>query len=132
MFAAVIAAGCLAVLGLAAWLRPDAAGHGTHTQLGLPPCTWATALGEPCPTCGMTTSFAFAAHGDLGRSFIAQPFGAVLAIGAAATFWGALHVLLTGSCLGRMAGRMFMPRPLLVLGGAALAAWAYKLVTWPG
>src|SRR5690606_33691507 len=58
-----VGAGCLGVLGLAPWLTPAAAGHGTHGQLGLPPCGWVLAMGRPCPSCGMTTAFAHAADG---------------------------------------------------------------------
>ncbi|QKK08932.1 MAG: DUF2752 domain-containing protein [Planctomycetota bacterium] len=81
------AAGALAgltVLGLAAWITPDAAGHGTHTQLGLPDCAWAQAFDKPCATCGMTTSFAHASHGDILGSASTQPFGFLLAVVTAA------------------------------------------------
>jgi hypothetical protein len=30
----------------------------THTQLGMPPCNFVVLTGKPCPSCGMTTSFA--------------------------------------------------------------------------
>ncbi|RMH25002.1 MAG: DUF2752 domain-containing protein [Planctomycetota bacterium] len=129
---AVVALGALAVLVVAAWLRPDPSGHGTHEQLGMLPCTWAAVLDKPCPTCGMTTSFAYAAHGDLLGAVAAQPFGALLALMTAAAFWGGLHVAATGSMLGRLAGRLFTARAMWLAGGLALAAWAYKIATWPG
>lgn len=128
--AAFIAAGLLTVLLIAAWLRPAAEGHATHTQLGLPACGWATAMGRPCPTCGMTTSFAWAAHGGYVESVRAQPFAALLVVGAAAGFWAALHVALTGSRIGATIGGLVRPRVLWGLAGLALAAWAYKFVTW--
>jgi len=132
-FAAVLVAlGAVAVLAVAAWLRPDPAGHGTHEQLGMLPCTWAAVLDKPCPTCGMTTSFAYAANGDMLGALTAQPFGALLALLTAVTFWGALHVALTGSLLGRIAGSMYRPRILWIGGALALAAWGYKIITWPG
>jgi len=37
----------------------DARGHGTHQQLGLPPCTFYVIFQRPCPACGMTTSWAW-------------------------------------------------------------------------
>jgi hypothetical protein len=128
----LIAAACLALLLVASRLAPDAAGHGTHTQLGLPPCTWAEALGKPCMTCGMTTAFAYAAHGDLLDSARTQPFGFVLATLTAAMAWGALHVAATGSMLAAAASRMLTPRLLWAMGGLLLAAWAYKVLTWHG
>lgn len=130
--AGAVAAGCLALLSVAAWLTPAAAGFGTHEQLGMLPCTWATVLGKPCPTCGMTTSFAYAANGDMLGAFTAQPFGALLALLAAMTFWGSLHVAITGSTVGRFAGLLLRPRVLWIAGALLLAAWGYKLVTWPG
>ena len=44
-------------------LEPDPRGFGTHQRLGLPPCTIRTVFGVPCPSCGMTTSFANLAKG---------------------------------------------------------------------
>ena len=48
----------LAVIALAATLSPDPSGHGTHQQLGLPPCGFIYVTGYPCPGCGLTTAFA--------------------------------------------------------------------------
>ena len=65
-------------LGLSRYLQPSTRGFGTHEQLGLPPCTFLKLTGIPCPSCGLTTSFAHAAHLHLLDSFIAQPFGLLL------------------------------------------------------
>ena len=78
-----VSVGSAGMLGVGAWLRPDAAGHGSHTQLGLPPCAWASVFHRPCPTCGMTTAVSLAAHGRLVDAAIAQPFGLVVALAAA-------------------------------------------------
>ncbi len=67
-----------AILGLAAWFDPDPAGHGTHVQLGLRPCSVLTWTGYPCPMCGMTTSFAAMMDLDPVGAVVAQPFGIVL------------------------------------------------------
>src|ERR1051325_190260 len=75
LLAALVGVGCLGVLLVAAKLDPSPAGHGTHTQFGLPACGWAVVLGHPCPTCGMTTAFAWAVRGRLVASFLAQPMG---------------------------------------------------------
>jgi hypothetical protein len=129
--AGVIAGLCLTLLAVAAALSPDAAGHGTHEQLGLPPCGWLLATGYPCPTCGMTTAFAAAAEGDLLTSLVTQPVGALLAVATAATFWIALHVAVFGSRLGQLCGRLWRPRWLWIFAGAWAASWAYKIATWP-
>ena len=42
----LLALGLLAPLGVAAMLRPDGRGFGTHQQLGLPPCTFRVLFGR--------------------------------------------------------------------------------------
>ncbi len=128
--AGVLATGSLAVLGLAAWLTPATEGHGTHEQIGLTPCPWAATLDSPCFTCGMTTSFAHAAHASPLQSFLTQPMGALLALGTSVIFWASLHVLLTGSRLGPVGAQLLRPKPLWIVAGLTLAAWIYKIITW--
>lgn len=122
-----MSAGCLTLLIVAAGLAPSQAGKGTHTQLGLPPCAWDAVLDFPCATCGMTTSFAHASHGDLASAAMTQPLGALLAISVAALFWVGLHSALTGSHAVRLALRAVTPRSLAWFGIAAIAAWGYKV-----
>lgn len=62
---------------IARWLRPSPRGVGTHEQLGLPPCLFLHFTGFPCPSCGLTTSFAHAARLDFYQSLIIQPFGLI-------------------------------------------------------
>jgi Protein of unknown function (DUF2752) len=57
----------------------------THRQLGLPPCTFQAVTKLPCPSCGMTTSFALLMHGDIENSLRANAVGTLLAL-----FWLAL------------------------------------------
>lgn len=52
--------------------------------------------GYPCPTCGMTTSVAFAARGQLASSFRAQPAGLILSLGMLAVIIGSTATMLTG------------------------------------
>jgi hypothetical protein len=63
------------VLAVALWLTPSATGYGTHTQLGLPPCAFLQVTHLPCPSCGLTTCFAFAVRLQFGKAFLANPFG---------------------------------------------------------
>ncbi len=132
LIAAVIAAGCLGVLVTAALLAPSAEGHGTHEQLGLPPCGFLSITGEPCMTCGMTTSFTHAANADFGKSFVTQPMGTVGVIATATLFWIALHGAAFGSQALRLTGRLIRPRALWVIGGLWTASWVYKISTWQG
>lgn len=77
----LVAAACLAgVLLVARRLEPDPRGFGTHTQLGLPHCAFLTATGRLCPTCGMTTSFAWLTRGEIQHSWQANPAGCVYAL----------------------------------------------------
>lgn len=130
MLAFALALAALAVLITAAWLTPSNEGHGTHEELGLPSCMWAAKFDQPCMTCGMTTSFAYAADGNLLGSLKAQPMGMLLAIGTSVGFWVALYVGLTGSRIGAMAGRAMTTRVLVIFAALALAAWVYKILTW--
>jgi hypothetical protein len=79
----------LTILAVAANLTPSASGLGTHTQLGLPACGFLSRTGWPCPSCGLTTSFALAARGRFGDAAFVQPFGFCLfvALAAAAAFF---------------------------------------------
>ena len=126
--AAVVAAGCLAILGTAGWLTPSEAGLGTHQQLGLSQCAWLGDHGYACPTCGMTTAFALAAHGRLGAAFMTQPAAAVGALLTAMSVWIALWVVYMGEPAMRHVRKLWRPGwdAAMVLVGIS-AAWAWKL-----
>lgn len=120
--------GCAAVLSTAAWLAPSASGIGTHTQLGLRECSWRIERGYICPTCGMTTAFALAAHGRLLDSFSVQPAGAFFAVLTAMALWIAGYTALTGCPTGWWLGRVVRPIPAIVgVTGVIALAWAIKL-----
>src|SRR5947207_3129760 len=102
-----IGAGLAAVFGMALYLNPyNADGTprtmATHTTLGLPPCNFVLMTGKPCPSCGMTTSFALLVRGDVRASLRANWVGTTLAV-----FWAGLLVWALASGL---AGRaLFVP-----------------------
>ena len=52
---------------------------GTHQQLGLPECNFKALSGLPCPSCGMTTSFALLVRADVWNSMRANFAGTMLA-----------------------------------------------------
>src|SRR5438132_6029980 len=62
-----MALGLVLVFAVAGWLDPYENGRArrleTHMQLGLPPCNFRILTGLPCPSCGMTTSFALLVRG---------------------------------------------------------------------
>ena len=65
----------VAVVITAALLTPNPLGHGTHMQLGLPPCGFLVITGYPCPGCGLTTAFSNMAHFNIVAAAHANPFG---------------------------------------------------------
>ena len=124
------AAGAMAVLGVAAWMVPRPNGHGTHQELGMPPCSMIAELGWPCPTCGMTTSVSQAVRGRLGEAFHAHPFGLVLTATLAVVMVLGLAQAISGRCvLGRLGVLGWWWA--VILGGGLLAGWGYKaLAGW--
>ncbi|HEY3242332.1 MAG TPA: DUF2752 domain-containing protein [Phycisphaerae bacterium] len=126
--ASAVAACAAGVLLLAAWLKPDPAGHGTHQQLGLAPCTFLAITGYPCPTCGMTTAFAWTVRGHWLKAASVQPMGFLLAVATMITLAGALNVLATGRSWAfnwlRISPGLLALISLLLF----LAAWAYTIL----
>jgi hypothetical protein len=83
----LIVAGLVAVFTIAVLLNPynpDGTPRkmATHTgpPLNLPECTFKHMTGLPCPSCGMTTSFALLMHGDPLNSLRANWVGTGLAL----------------------------------------------------
>ncbi len=116
------------MLGVAAYLQPDSRGYGTHQQLGMGACGMLIRTGYPCPTCGMTTAFAYAIRGRLLAAFYAQPAGLALALASAAVtalsgwaiFTGRLPTMLLREPSPHL---LFWLLLLLLVGG-----WGIKLV----
>ncbi|HET6325725.1 MAG TPA: DUF2752 domain-containing protein [Planctomycetaceae bacterium] len=95
----VLSLGLIAGFCLAASLQPDPRGFGTHRQLGLPPCLVRLVFGIPCPSCGMTTSFACLMRGQFEDAFRANPAGLLLGLVCAAFVpWCWLSVFYARTC----------------------------------
>lgn len=77
----------------------------THTQLGMPPCNFVTLTGKPCPSCGMTTSFALLVRGDVLASARANWVGSVICITWALTLVWAVASVVWGRPLFVRPGR---------------------------
>ena len=119
---------CLAVLGVAIYLKPDPRGWGTHSQLGGWECGMPIATGYPCPTCGMTTAFAHTVRGQWWSAFHAQPAGFLLCLAVMAATGLAASSLISGKSWRINWYRISPTRTALVGVGLLLAAWAYKIV----
>jgi hypothetical protein len=125
---AALALALVALLVTARILTPDARGHGTHQQLGLPPCTFYLVFQRPCPACGMTTSWAWLLRGEIGHALAANAGGTLLAIlslvGAPWLSISALH--------GRWFG--FRPREWTIAAFAGMVSlvtagqWVWRLL----
>jgi len=122
-----VAASCLTILCIAALLTPSRRGFGTHTGLGLPQCEFLARTGIPCPSCGMTTSFAWFVRGHLLRSFYVQPMGFILAGLAYCSFWGGLYLAITGRPVYRVLWIIPSRYYVVPLLAWAMLAWAWKI-----
>jgi hypothetical protein len=113
-------------------LEPDPRGFGTHTQLGLRPCAFLTVTGRLCPTCGMTTAFAWFYRGRIDRSWQANPAGCVYALLTVPLIaW-----LVLSAVANEQVGLPGLPYPLTGMLVAAialgLASWLIRLMVSPG
>ncbi len=128
-----LALGVAFVFGVAIWLDPykgdvPARMMGTHQQLGLPPCSFVLLTGYPCPSCGMTTSFALLIRGDILASLRANWVGTLLA-GACLLFlpWSLLSVWKRQSLFFRSMEKTFT---ILVLAFMILMLIRWAVVLW--
>ena len=103
----------------------------THTQLGMPPCNFVVLTGKPCPSCGMTTSFALLVRGDVIASARANWVGSVICVLWAATLVWAVASGIRGKPLFVRPGRGELAFTVIV--GAVLvlmlARWAAVLIS---
>ena len=123
-----LAALALAVLITAARVAPSPSGMGTHLELGLQRCGFLSRTGLPCPSCGMTTSFAHFVRGNPAASAYVQPMGFVLALLAGLTVWAGAYVAVTGRPAYRLLRALPGVAVVLTLFGLAIAAWAWKIL----
>jgi hypothetical protein len=75
----------LAITAFGLALRPSPEGHGTHQELGFPPCPSVLLFDRPCPGCGLTTSFTRLLHLDIPGAFQAHQLGPALYLALAAS-----------------------------------------------
>jgi hypothetical protein len=128
----LIAVILIAVFTVAVWLNPYQDGHvwygETHRQLGLPPCTFKAATGLPCPSCGMTSSFALLMHGDLVNSLRANAVGTLLALVCLAYVPWALWCAVRGRRYLILSFEWALIRLVVVFLVLMLLRWAIVLV----
>jgi hypothetical protein len=114
---------------VAAQLIPSPRGYGTHQQLGYPACLMPILTGYPCPTCGMTTAFAYTVRGQLFSAFHAQPVGLALAIGLVACSLCCVRIVVTAN-YDFIKLHVHPGRLALFVVAFALFGWFYKIITF--
>ena len=121
---------CLWLIKTAVSIVPDTRGYGTHEQLGLERCGYLKQHGHPCPSCGMTTSFAHTVRLQLWQGLKANPAGTLLCLLVMIMPGILLHSLLTDTPATRLLkhgpGRYWFVVTLIVVG----LSWAYKLLSY--
>jgi hypothetical protein len=125
---AAAGAGLLGLLLVAAWLEPSPNGRGTHRQLGLPPCTFLTLFGRPCPTCGMTTAWACLMKGQWQNACRANAGGTLLGILAATAVPWLLGSAMRGAWLGGPLGDSTIAWIATAVLLVTLIDWAFRLL----
>lgn len=135
---AAVGVALIAIFGAAAYINPYKGDGGakkmsTHTQLGLPPCNFAELSGKPCPSCGMTTSFALLVRGDVANSLRANWVGTLICVIWALTMVWALGSALRGRMLliprRRGAGETIFTAITGVIVFLMLTRWGVLLIT---
>ena len=128
----LIAVGLVLVFAMALWLNPYRDGQvwlmETHRQLGLPECNFKRITGLPCPSCGMTSSFALLMHGDLVNSLKANAVGTLLALVCLAYIPWALWSALRGRRLWIVSFERVLLRLVVVFLVLMLCRWAIVLL----
>lgn len=130
LFGAGLVALAAPVLAVGLWLNPNAAGLGTHTQLGLGPCPFYLRYGIPCPTCGYTTAVSHVAHGQWISAILTQPAGAVVGFMLVGALLLGLAALVTGRWYGP--GLLWLgwrlERIIILATVLFLGSWLYKVL----
>lgn len=123
------AIGLAVVLGVARRLEPDPRGYGTHTQLGLYPCMFAQVTGSPCPSCGMTTAFAWFVRGRFGQSWQANPAGTLIALTCTLLIPWFLAVAAWGRPVGCRSLERFLIGLMVANVALSLLSWTIRLLS---
>lgn len=121
-----VALGSSAALVIAATLDPSAAGYGTHTQLGLPPCGFLLLTGSPCPGCGLTTAFAHAIRGNWGLAISANPLGLALFLVVCCCVPLGVLAAARGWSFDSIVERFALGRWALAMAGSAVVLWVVR------
>jgi hypothetical protein len=115
------------VLAVALWLKPAAIGYGTHTQLGLPPCNFLLVTHLPCPSCGMTTCFAYAVRLQFWKAFLANPFGLLAFFATVAVIPTSIYLLIRRISFRRITESAHFIKVVYTGTACYFSSWIFKL-----
>ena len=115
------------ILAIAAWLKPAACGYGTHTQLGLPPCNFLRLTHLPCPSCGLTTCFAWAIRLQFWKAFLANPFGILAFLGTVSLIPTSIFLLWRRMSFRRITESVHFSKALYAATALYFLSWIFKL-----
>lgn len=117
------------VITLATQLTPDPSGHGTHQQLGLPPCGFIYVTGYPCPGCGLTTAFSHMVRLDVFGAARSNPFGILLFLVSFTTIWVSLFGFVKRLPVLPTLERLQFEKWAILLSVTAITVWGVRVVT---
>jgi hypothetical protein len=115
------------VLAVARWLTPAASGYGTHTQLGLPPCNFLRFTHLPCPSCGLTTCFAWAVRLHFWKAFLANPFGILAFLGTVSVIPTSIFLLWRRISFRRITESAQFTKAIYAATALYFLNWFFKL-----
>ena len=118
----------LIVLITAAFLTPSGEGHGTHTQLGLPPCGFLASTGLPCPGCGLTTSFAHMMRFEWAGAAAANAFGVALFLVSAFTIPISYFAMFRGLPVMATMERLQFEKVVVLLAVCSTMVWSIRIL----
>lgn len=124
--AALVVVTLIGLFALARYLEPSGQGLGTHQQLGLPPCSFRVMFGIRCPSCGMTTSWAYFVRFQWPESAAVNVGGFLLAVLAAVTVALAARLIRTGRVPKASTQRVYTAVCLAIIG-VALVEWLARI-----
>jgi len=123
----VLAAIPTAILVTATQLTPNPIGHGTHTQLGLPPCGFLLWTGVPCPGCGLTTCFAHMIRFEVVDAARANVFGVPLFLITLVGGLVAMVAFVRGLPVMATLERLQVEKIALAIAVCSITVWAVRI-----
>ncbi|MEM6955599.1 MAG: DUF2752 domain-containing protein [Myxococcota bacterium] len=117
----------LAIVITATTITPAAEGHGTHTQLGLPPCGFLQATGIPCPGCGLTTSFAHMVRFQFTGASMANAFGVALFLVSVFAIPVGIYAMVRGLPVFETLERLQFEKIVVMLAVCSTLVWVIRV-----